>query len=102
MSVRSVQEIIKKAAKKSKLNKKIHPHTLRHSYATHLIENGYDLTSVQSLLGHNNLNTTMIYLHIAPKKFINVKSPLDDLKLEENDKNLSYGDENIIGIRLKS
>ena len=102
MSSRSVQEIIKKATRKAKLNKNVHPHTLRHSYATHLIENGYDLTSVQGLLGHNSLETTMVYLHMAPKKFINVKSPLDDLQLEEKDKNLSYDSENIVDIRLKS
>jgi site-specific recombinase XerD len=102
MSARSVQEIIKKATRKAKLNKKIHPHTLRHSYATHLIENGYDLTSVQSLLGHNSLETTMIYLHITPKKFINVKSPLDDLQLGRDDKTSSYENKNINEISLKT
>ena len=91
MSVRTIQEIIKKATKRSKINKKIHPHSLRHSYATHLIENGYDVSSVQSLLGHKSLETTMIYLHIAPKRFINVKSPLDNLKFN----NLSYDGKNI-------
>jgi site-specific recombinase XerD len=95
MSARSIQEIIKKAAKKSKINKKVHPHTLRHSFATHLLEDGYDLTSVQSLLGHNSLETTMIYLHITPKRFINVKSPLDGLELAGNNKNLTYEENKI-------
>ena len=79
LSTRTVQEIIKAAAKKSNLRKKVHPHTLRHSFATHLIENGYDITSVQSLLGHSSVETTMVYVHIASKKLISVKSPLDSL-----------------------
>ena len=90
ISVRTIQEIVKKATKKAKINKKVHPHTLRHSYATHLIENGYDLNSVQSLLGHNSPKTTMIYIHMASPKLINVKSPLDNLQLENNDEKLNY------------
>ncbi|MBU2634507.1 MAG: site-specific integrase [Nanoarchaeota archaeon] len=82
-SVRSIQEIVKKAAKKAKIRKNVHPHTLRHSYATHLIENGYDVASVQSLLGHNSIETTMLYLHIASPSMINVKSPLDSLNLDK-------------------
>ena len=54
------------------------------SYATHLIENGYDVASVQSLLGHNSAQTTMCYLHIAKMSMINVKSPLDKLKIENS------------------
>ena len=76
---RSVQEIVKKAAKRAGIKKNVHPHTLRHSFATHLIENGYDVASVQSLLGHNSMGTTMRYLHMAPSKMINVRSPLDTL-----------------------
>ena len=83
LSSRSIQEIVKKAAKKAKINKRVHPHTLRHSFSTHLIENGHDVTSVQSLLGHNSPETTMIYLHIASPKMINVISPLDGLELEK-------------------
>ncbi|MBI2106147.1 tyrosine-type recombinase/integrase [Candidatus Woesearchaeota archaeon] len=79
LSVRTVQEIIKRNTKRAKIDKKVHPHTLRHSFATHLIENGYDVTSVQSLLGHNSAETTMRYLHTASPKMINVKSPLDSL-----------------------
>ena len=102
ISTRSIQEIVKRATKKAKLNKKVHPHTLRHSYATHLIENGYDINSVQSLLGHNSPKTTMIYIHMASPKLINVKSPLDGLQLEKDYENLSYDDKNLDGIKLVS
>lgn len=81
MSPRTVQEILKKASKKLKLNKKVHPHTLRHSFSTHLIENGYNISDVQSLLGHKSLETTMIYVHLASPKMLSVVSPLDDLQL---------------------
>jgi len=79
---RSVAALVKRAAKKAHIEKNVHPHTLRHSFATHLIENGYDVASVQTLLGHSSIGTTMRYLHMAPSKMINVKSPLDMLKKE--------------------
>lgn len=78
-SVRSLQKIVDKAAINCKLGRKIHPHTLRHSFATHLIENGYALENVQSLLGHKSPETTMVYTHIASPNLINTKSPLDSL-----------------------
>ena len=77
LTPRSIQEIIKKANKKAGIKKRIHPHTLRHSFATHLIEKGYGVSSVQSLLGHSSLDTTMVYVHMTAPKMINVKSPLD-------------------------
>ena len=75
----SVREILKSAARKAGLKKKIYPHLLRHSFATHLIENGYSAMEVQPLLGHSNVNTTMVYVHLAAPKMLNVRSPLDGL-----------------------
>ncbi|MBI5872231.1 tyrosine-type recombinase/integrase [archaeon] len=76
---RSVQEIVKKAAKNAKISKNVHPHTLRHSFATHVLEDGHDVISVQALLGHNEARTTMEYLHTIKPKLMNIKSPLDSL-----------------------
>ena len=78
-SIRSLQQILKKASKKAKLGRMISPHTLRHSFATHLLENGCDVSSVQALLGHKSPETTFTYLHIASPNMINVKSPIDSL-----------------------
>jgi len=75
----TIQRVIKKALIKSKINKKVSVHTLRHSYATHLLEAGYDIKMIQELLGHANLQTTMIYTHVAKMNILNVKSPLDTL-----------------------
>ena len=79
-SAKSIQEVVKKARKKAKINKSVSPHTLRHSFATHLIENGYSVSEVQGLLGHSSLDTTMIYVHLARPKLLNIKSPLDELE----------------------
>jgi len=79
LHVRSIQEILKNARRKAKIEKCVHPHTLRHSFATHLVENGTDICSIQSLLGHNSTETTMIYIHMAKPKLVNVKSPLENI-----------------------
>ena len=79
MSTRNVQLLIKTAAKKANINKKVTPHTLRHSFATHLLENGENLLVIQQLLGHENLETTRIYTHISQDQIKKVKSPLDRL-----------------------
>lgn len=79
-NLKTIQQIVRKASKKAKLKdwKEIHPHTLRHSFATHLVESGNSLNEVQSVLGHKSPETSMIYVHSNPKNLINIKSPLDD------------------------
>ncbi len=73
----SIKEIVSRAAKKSRILKKVTPHMLRHSFATHLLENGTDLRYIQSLLGHNSSKTTEIYTHVAVNSFRMIKNPLD-------------------------
>ncbi|PIN91959.1 hypothetical protein COU61_01640 [Candidatus Pacearchaeota archaeon CG10_big_fil_rev_8_21_14_0_10_35_13] len=77
-SVRSIQQIIKKAARKAGIKKRVHPHTMRHSYATHLIERNHGINEVQALLGHKSPETTMIYIHGNKGRMINIKSPLEE------------------------
>ncbi len=79
MSAQSVRKIIKKALKLSGIDKNVHPHTLRHSFATHFIENGNAVADLQPLLGHCQLETTLVYTHLARPKILNAKSPFDNL-----------------------
>jgi len=78
-SIRSVQQVFKNAMKKAGINKVIGIHGLRHSFATHLLENGTDIKFIQELLGHNDIKTTMRYIHVSEQQLKNVKSPLDNL-----------------------
>lgn len=73
----SVNSIIKRAAKKAGIRKNISAHTLRHSYATHLLETGTDIRIIQELLGHRSIKTTMIYTHVAKADLLTITSPLD-------------------------
>ena len=66
--------------KKAGITKECSLHTLRHSFATHLLYNGYDIYTISQLLGHTSIETTTIYLHIVPARFVDLKSPLDFLE----------------------
>lgn len=80
-SATSVQKFIKKYASLAGIKKNISPHTLRHSYATHLLEKGTDLRYIQHILGHSSSKTTEIYTHITQVGIENIKNPLDDFEL---------------------
>jgi len=80
-STRSVQMFFKDICRKAGIKKKVSVHTLRHSFATHLLENGTDLRYIQSLLGHESSKTTEVYTHITNKGFDQIKSPLDGLNI---------------------
>ena len=73
----SVAHVVDQAAKRAKIRKKVTPHMLRHSFATHLLEAGTDLRYIQALLGHNSSKTTEIYTHVANHAFKSIKNPLD-------------------------
>jgi len=76
-SPRSVQNVVKNAVARAGINKRITPHSLRHSFATHLLENGTDLRYIQNLLGHNSPKTTMIYTHVSDMAVQKIRNPFD-------------------------
>jgi integrase/recombinase XerD len=75
----AVQRMCRRTAKRAGLSKRIHPHILRHSFATHLLEAGVDLLSVQALLGHSHFNTTAKYLHISMRRLRQLPQLLEGL-----------------------
>jgi site-specific recombinase XerD len=79
-TARSVQRIVQECARRAGIAKSVTPHTLRHSFATHLLEGGTDLRYIQELLGHRSSRTTEIYTHVASTQLARIRSPLDELE----------------------
>ncbi len=76
-TIRTIQKIISNSAKKANIKQNVTPHTLRHSFATHLLENGTDIRYIRDLLGHKDINTTLIYTKVSNRNISKIKSPLD-------------------------
>ena len=79
LSSRNIQKIVEAAVKRAGIRKNVHPHTLRHSFATHLLESGVDIRMIQELLGHADLSTTQLYTHISREEMKKIPSPIDEL-----------------------
>ena len=78
-SIRSAQQVFKSSMEKAGINKLVGIHSLRHSFATHLLENGTDIRFIQEILGHNDIKTTLLYTNVSERSIRKIKSPLDDL-----------------------
>ena len=80
-SGKSIQSIAQNKALEVGIRKKVTPHTFRHSFATHLLEDGVDLRVIQELLGHTSSKTTEIYTYVSRKNLMNIRNPLDNLRI---------------------
>jgi site-specific recombinase XerD len=94
LSYESIRKIYENARKKADVKKGAGVHTLRHSFATHLLEAGFDIRKIQVLMGHTSLSTTMIYLHVSRKTLSKIPSPLDLIDTTHANKEDSTDDPN--------
>lgn len=76
-TARTIQKIVENAAQKAQINKEVTPHSLRHAFATHLLENGTDIRYIKELLGYANISTTLIYTKVSNQNLMKIQSPLD-------------------------
>lgn len=90
VTVSTIQKIVEHASNEAGIPKRVHVHTLRHSYATHLLEQGTDLRIIQRLLGHSSVKTTEIYTHVSTSLIKNVVNPLDTLSAEASQNGMLY------------
>lgn len=81
----NLQKAVRQAARRAGVDKPVSPHTFRHCFATHLLQNGYDIRTVQELLGHKDVRTTMIYTHVLNRGGLAVKSPLDEIREQKGE-----------------
>jgi site-specific recombinase XerD len=79
----SIYKVVKRAAVKAGIRKRVYPHILRHSFATHHLEQGTDLRYIQEWLGHDSSKTTEIYTHVSQTNFLNIKNPIDDIVFDD-------------------
>lgn len=79
LTTRNIQKIVAKACINAGISKDVHPHTLRHSFATHLLDSGVDIRKIQFLLGHSSIATTQVYTHLSNEQVKSIKNPLDNL-----------------------
>ena len=79
LTTATIQKIVSNSAKRAGIKKRVYPHLLRHSFATHLLEQGTDLRIIQKLLGHSDVKTTQFYTQVSQASIKNIKSPLDNM-----------------------
>ena len=86
-SAKSVQQIVKRAAQKAGISRRVTPHTLRHCFATHLLDRGTDVRYIQELLGHKDIKTTLVYTHVTTRRVTSIESPLDSMLKQTKKRN---------------